>query len=66
MVEIDFLKPKDATPIKLQGMGGSKKALQSNESKASCMELKKCIYRSSERLMENSVLLLRLGVAKPS
>lgn len=39
-VERAFLTPKDAAPMKLQGIDGSKKELHINESKASCVELK--------------------------
>lgn len=38
-VERAFLIPKDAAPTRLHGTRGSKKVLQSRESKASCVEL---------------------------
>lgn len=36
-----FLTPRDTAPTKLHGMQESKNALQSNESRASCVEPKK-------------------------
>ena len=40
-VEMAFLMPSDEAPTRLHGMQGSKNALQSSESIASCVELRK-------------------------